>query len=66
VNFLRRLALQEEELNDSSRPDVVEIAPVALQASELLPFLFALRTYAHPATETDGCGSADSLHCGRD
>jgi hypothetical protein len=29
VNFLRRLALQEKELDDSSRPDVVEIAHVA-------------------------------------
>jgi len=30
VNFLQRLALQEKkELDDSSRPDVVEIARVA-------------------------------------
>jgi hypothetical protein len=29
VNFLRRLALYEEKLDDSSRLDVVEIARVA-------------------------------------
>ena len=29
VNFLRRLALQEKKLDDSSRLDVVEIARVA-------------------------------------
>ena len=29
VNFLRRLALQKKELDDSSRLDVVEIARVA-------------------------------------
>jgi len=28
VNFLRRLALQEKKLEESSRPDVVEIARV--------------------------------------
>jgi hypothetical protein len=33
VNFLRRLALQEKILDDSSRLDVVEIARVAWQAS---------------------------------
>jgi hypothetical protein len=29
MNFLRRLALQQKELDDSSRLDVVEIARVA-------------------------------------
>jgi len=29
VNFLQRLALQEEKLDDSSRLDVVEIVRVA-------------------------------------
>jgi len=36
VNFLRRLALQEEKLDDSSRLDVVEIARVP----DILPSLF--------------------------
>jgi hypothetical protein len=47
VNFLRRLALQEEKLDDSSRLDVVEIARVASHASELLSLLAGLRTYQH-------------------
>jgi hypothetical protein len=37
VNFLRRLALQEKQLVDSSRLDVVEIA----LAPDMLPSLFA-------------------------
>ena len=36
MNFLRRLALQEKELDDSSRLDVVEIARVP----DMLPSLF--------------------------
>jgi len=40
VNFLRRLALQEKKLDDSSRLDVVEIASVS--------FLVGIRTYQHP------------------
>jgi hypothetical protein len=36
VNFLRRLALQEKKLDDSSRLDVVEIA----QVRDMLPGLF--------------------------
>jgi len=36
VNFFRRLALQEKKLDDSSRLNVVEIAPV----SDMLPSLF--------------------------
>jgi hypothetical protein len=36
VNFLWRLALQEKELDDSSRLDVVEIARVP----DMLPSLF--------------------------
>jgi hypothetical protein len=36
VNFLRRLALQENKLDDSSRLDVVEIARVP----DMLPILF--------------------------
>ena len=47
MNFLRRLALQAEELDDSSRLDVVEIAGVALCASEFVSFLVGLRTYQH-------------------
>ena len=46
MNFLRRLALQAEEIDDSSRLDVVEIAGVALCASEFF-FLVGLRTYQH-------------------
>ena len=47
MNFLQRLALQAEELDDSSRLDVVEIARVALCASEFFSFLVGLRTYQH-------------------
>ena len=47
MNFLRRLALQAEELDDSSRLDVVEIARVALCASEFVSFPVGLRTYQH-------------------
>ena len=36
VNFLRRLALQEKKIDDSSRLDVVEIARVP----NMLPILF--------------------------
>jgi len=36
VNFLRRIALQEKKLDDSSRLDVVEIALVP----DMLPSLF--------------------------
>jgi len=36
LNFLRRLALQEKKLDDSSRLDVVEIARVR----DMLPSLF--------------------------
>jgi len=36
VNILRRLALQEKKLNDSSRLDVVEIVRVP----DILPSLF--------------------------
>jgi len=36
VNFLRRLALQEKKLDDSSRLDFVEIARVP----DMLPSLF--------------------------
>jgi len=36
VNFLRRLALQEKQLDDGSRLDVVEIAHVP----DMLPNLF--------------------------
>ena len=48
MNFLRRLALQEENLDDSSRLDVVEIAGVADMLPKLVSFLFGLRTYQHP------------------
>ena len=48
MNFLRRLALQEKKLDDSSRLDVVEIARVPEHASELVSFLFGLRTYQNP------------------
>jgi len=47
VNFLRRLDLQEIKLDDSSRLDVVEIARVPDNASELVYFLVELRTYQH-------------------
>ena len=50
MNFLRRLVLQEEKLDESSRLDVVEIARVAWHASELVSFLVGLRTYQHPGT----------------
>jgi hypothetical protein len=36
VNFLRRLALQEKKLDDSSRLDAVEIARIP----DMLPSLF--------------------------
>jgi len=42
LNFLRRLALQEKNLDVSSHLDFVEIA------SELVSFLVGLRTYQHP------------------
>ena len=45
--FLRRLILQENKLDDSSRLDVVEIAP-SLYASDLVSFLVGLTTYQHP------------------
>ena len=45
MNFLRRLALQAEELDDSWRLDVLEIARVALCASEFVSFLVGIRTY---------------------
>ena len=47
MKFLRRLALQAEELDDSSRLDVVEIARVALCASEFVSFLVGLKIYQH-------------------
>ena len=37
VHFLRRLALQEENLDDSSRLDVVEIARVPDMLTSLFP-----------------------------
>jgi hypothetical protein len=37
VNFLRRLALQEKELDDSSRLDVVETALVRDMLQRLFP-----------------------------
>jgi len=37
VNFLRRLALQENKLDDSSRLDVVEIAHVPDMLSSIFP-----------------------------
>ena len=40
--------LQENKLDDSSRLDVVEIARVALHASEVVSFLVGLMTYQHP------------------
>jgi len=51
VNFLRRLALQEKKSDDSSRTDVVEIARVHDNASELVAFLVGLRTYRHPGSD---------------
>jgi len=51
VNFLRRLALQEKKLDDSSRLDFVEIAR-PLHASELVSFLVGLSTYQHPGKGT--------------
>jgi len=48
VDFLWRLALQEEKLDDRSRLDVVQIARVASIASELVSFPVVLRTYQHP------------------
>ena len=51
MNFLRRLALQEKQLDDSSRLDVVEIARVP----DMLPSLFlskiGLRNYQHPGSQ---------------
>ena len=52
MNFLRRLALQENKnLDDSSRLDVVEIARVPHMLPELVSFLVGLRTYQHPGTK---------------
>ena len=48
MNFLRRLALQEENLDDSSRLDVVEIAGVADMLPKLVSFLFGLRDLSAP------------------
>jgi len=49
VNFLRRLALQEKKLDDSSRLDVAEIARVPdMIPSFFSPFLVGLKTYQHP------------------
>jgi len=47
VNFLRRLALQEKKIDDSSRLDVVEIARFPDMLSCLFPFLVGLTTYQH-------------------
>jgi hypothetical protein len=38
VNFLRRLALQEKQLDDSSLLDVVEIARIPDMLLSLFPF----------------------------
>ena len=40
--------MQEKKFDDSSRLDLVEIARVALHASELVSFLVGLRTYQQP------------------
>ena len=50
VNFLRRLALQEKKLDDSSRLDFVEIARVPDTLPSFVSFLVGLRTYQHPGT----------------
>jgi len=50
VNFLRRLALQENKFDDSSRLDFVKNRARPCHASELVSFLVGLRTYQHPGT----------------
>ena len=45
MNFLRRLALQEKKLYDSSRLDVIEIARVPDMLPSLFPSWSRLRTY---------------------
>ena len=48
MNLIRRLALRGgEDLDDSSRLDVVEIARVADMLGELVSSLVGLRTYQH-------------------
>jgi len=49
LNILRCLALQEKQLDDSSRLDVVEIARIP-DVSEPVSFLVRLRTYQHPGS----------------
>ena len=44
----------KKKLDDRSRLHVVEIARVALHASELVSFLVGLRTYQHPGTMLGG------------
>ena len=51
MNFLRRLALQEKKLDDSSRLDVVEIARVPDMLQGLFPYWSGLRTYQHPGIQ---------------
>jgi len=50
VNFLRRLALREKKLDDSSHLAFVEITRVPDRDSKLVSFLVRLRTYQHPRT----------------
>ena len=47
MNFLRRLALQVEKLDDSSLLGVVKIASVPDMLPSLFPLLVGLRIYQH-------------------
>ena len=52
-NFLRRLALQEKNLDYSSRLDVVENCARPWHTSEVVSFLVGLRTYQHLGTKNN-------------
>ena len=65
MNFIRRLALQEKKLDDSSRLDVVEIARVPDMLPRFISFLLGLRTYQHSGichTSYVECLLADGQH----
>jgi len=53
VNFIRRLALQEEKLDDSSRLDVVEIARVPDMLPSLFPSWSGEELISTPVFQTD-------------
>ena len=53
MNFLRRLALQEKTLDDSSRLDV-EIARVPDTLPSFFPVVVGLWTYQHPTSHVVG------------